>query len=145
MHLLAEFNTEMLVRTGGMLVGLACIYQAARLIRRRRAIRRDPVQTTGKVLSLDLEPSEEGPDWYTPTVRYRDEQGETHEAKLMIVRNTETYAVGKKVAIEFERGNPQNIIDPNDRGPAMVAYLLLLGVGIVIFLFAALGEVVPAQ
>jgi hypothetical protein len=64
-----------LLRTLGMLVGLACIYQAMRLIRRRRAIRRDPVRASGKVLSLDREPSEDGPDWYTPTIRYRDENG----------------------------------------------------------------------
>lgn len=145
MHLLAELNAEMFVRTGGMLVGLACIYHAARLIRRRRAIRRDPVCTKGTVLSLDREPSEDGPDWYTPTVRYRDEHGETQEAKLMIVRDTETYAVGKKVPIEFERGNPKNVFDPTDRAPALVAYSLLLGTGIMIFLFAALGEIVPTQ
>ena len=141
----AELNTEMLVRTAGMLAGLACVYQAVRLILRRRAIRRDPVQTTGKVLSLEREPAEEGLDWYTPTVRYRDERGETHEAKLMIVRDTEAYAVDKKVPIEYERGNPKNVFDPKDTGPAMAAYLLLLGVGIVNFLFAAVGKVVPAK
>jgi hypothetical protein len=140
-----ELSTEMLVRTGGKLAGLACIYLAMRLILRRRAIRRDPVRTKGKVLSLDREPSEEGPDWYTPTVRYRDEHDEVHEAKLTIIRDTEAYAVGKKVSIEYERGNPKNLIDPNDAGPALVAYFLLLGVGVVIFLFAALGEVVPAK
>lgn len=145
MPLLAELTAEMFVRNGGMLVGLACVYQAVRLMLRRRAVRRDPVRTTGKVLSLDLEPSEDGPDWYTPTVRYRDEHDEVHEAKLTIVRDTETYAVGKKVPIEFERGNPKNVFDPTDRGPALVAYLLLLGAGIMIFLFAALGEVVPAN
>jgi hypothetical protein len=63
----------------------------------------------------------------------------------MIVRDTEAYAVGKKVPIEYERGNPKNVFDPKDTGPAMVAYLLLLSVGIVIFLFPALVEVSPAQ
>jgi len=140
-----EVDVEMLIRTGGMLLGLACIYYAVRLMRKRRAIRKDPVQVQAKVLSLELEPGGEGPDWYTPTVRYRDENGDVHEAKLMIVRDTDAYAVGRKVPIVYQRGNPTNVIDSQDGWAEPIAHAIIFSVGAVLFLFGAVAAVVAVS
>lgn len=140
-----EVDTGMLIRTAVMLVGLACVYYAVRRMLRRRRIRRDPVRTSGRVIALDLVASEDGPDWFTPTVRYDDESGAKREAKISIVRDMQTYAVGKKVPIVYERGNPTNLIDPNDGWTEAIALSLILGFGVIVILFGALGEVVPAE
>lgn len=138
------FDSGMLIRTAVMVVGLACVYYAvARMVRRRR-IRRDPVHASGKVIALELFPTDEGPDWFTPTVRYTDESGATHEAKLPIVKDKEAYAVGRKVPIVYERGNPTNLVDPSDGWTEPIALSLILAFGLIVALFGALGEVVPA-
>ncbi|MCE9608110.1 MAG: DUF3592 domain-containing protein [Planctomycetia bacterium] len=134
-----------LVRCVVMLAGLALVYYAVRGMWRRRAIRRDPVRAFGKVLALEREPGDEGPDWYTPTVRYRDEHEVVHEAKLMIVKDTETYAVGKRVPIVYERGNPKNLIGPSDGWAETIAHLLILAMGTVLFAFGAVAEVVAVK
>ena len=145
MLLLAQINNSSAIRTAVMLVGLACIYYAVRRLVRRRRIRRDPIRSTGKVIALELHPTDEGPDWFTPTVRYVDDAGATHEFKLSIVRDTQAYAVGKKVPIVYERGNPTNLIDPNDGWAEPIALSLIFGFGLIVLLFGALGEVVPAE
>lgn len=139
-----EVDTEMLIRTAVMLVGLACIYYAVARILRRRRIRRDPLRTLGTVIALELLPTDEGPDWFTPTVRYTDDTGTLHEAKLSIVRDAKAYAVDKQVPIVYERGNPTNLIDPNDGWAETIALSLILAFGFVVLLFGALAEVVPA-
>jgi len=138
-------DSGIMIRTAVMLVGLSCIYYAlARMLRRRR-IRRDPVYASGTVIALDLVPSEDGPDWFTPTVRYTDDAGATHEAKLSIVRHKQAYAVGKKVPIVYECGNPTNLVDPNGGWTERIALSLILGFGLIVVLFGALAEVAPAE
>src|SRR5882757_4338457 len=112
-----------LLRAAVMLAGLALVYQAVRLIRRRRAVFRDPVRKHAKVLQLDRVPGDEGPDWYTPTVRYMDEDNLEHVAKLTITKDTAGYAVGKHVPIVYERGNPKNLIDPSFGWAETIAHL----------------------
>lgn len=147
MSYFSEFEIEVgiIVRTAVMLVGLACIYYAMRLIKRRRAVRRDPVASSGKVISLERVPSEDGPDWYTPTVRYKDDAGTVFRSKLSITKDTKAFAVGREVSIVYERGNPQNVVDPSDGWAEPIALGLILTVGVLIVLFGALVEVVPAQ
>lgn len=145
MLILAQFDSGIVIRTAVMLVGLACIYYSARRMLRRRRIRRDPVKASGKVIALELYPTDEGPDWFTPTVRYTDDAGAAHEAKLPIVRDAKAYSVGKKVPIVYERGNPTNLIDPNDGWAEAIALSLILAFGLIVMLFGALGEVVPAE
>jgi hypothetical protein len=140
-----EVDTGIIIRTAVMLVGLACVYYAAARMLRRRRVRRDPVHASGTVIALDLVPSEDGPDWFTPTVRYADDAGATHEAKLSIVRDSKAYAVGKKVPIVYERVNPTNLIDSNDGWAETIALSLILGFGLIVLLFGALAEVVPAE
>ena len=140
-----EVDVEIVVRTGVMLVGLACIYYAVPRMWRRRRIRRDPVRASGKVIGLDLYSSDEGPDWYTPTVRYAEENGATHEAQLPNVTDTKKYAVGKEVPIIYERGNPTNLVDPGDGRAEMIALSLIFVFGLTVVLFGALAEVVPAE
>ena len=140
-----EVDVEIVVRTGVMLVGLACMYYAVPRMLRRRRIRRDPVRTSGKVISLELYSSDEGPDWYTPTVRYAEESGVTHEAQLPNVTDTKKYAVGKEVPIVYERGNPTNLVDPGDGWAEMIALSLIFVFGLTVVLFGALAEVVPAE
>ena len=128
-----------------MLAGLACLLQAVRLMARRRALLKDPVRTRAQVLRLELAPGEDGPDWYTPTVQFRDCQQNIYEEKLTLTQDTRTYAVGRKVPILYQRGNPRNVIDPHlDRGETIV-YLVLFVIGLVLFSFGAFGEFIPSN
>lgn len=146
-RLIAEFevDTEIFIRTAVMLVGLACLYYAGAWTLRRRRIRRDPVRVLGEVVALEVDSSKDGSDWYVPTVRYGDESGAKHEAKLSIVRDNVAYAVGSNVPVVYERGNPTNLVDPNDGWAETIALTLIAGFGLIVVLMGASAEVGPAD
>ena len=134
-----------IVRTVVVLAGLACIYYAIRLMLRRRAVLQDPVHAKGTIIRLEIVPSDEGPDYFTPTVEYRADDDSTHEGKLTITTDVNAYAVGKRVPIIYQRGDPRNLIDPNFGWAEHVAHLLILTVGLLLVLLGGFAEFVPAK
>jgi hypothetical protein len=133
--------------TGNQIIGLVCmalgalgVWHVIRAMLRRRALLRNAVSTKAEVIRLRLATvgDSNGPDWYVPTVRFTADGGDV-EVDLDATRDEKSYAVGRKVRIQYQKGDSSNVVAADlvkvgsvGRWIALVLVLLVLVFGLLL-------------
>ncbi len=130
---------------GSCTLGVAFGLHATREIFRRRSVWRHAVHVQAVVIALEYTPTgDDGPDYYTPYVRFVDEEKVSHEVKLLITTDTRKYEVGRMVPILYQFSNPVNILNPDESISEIAAIGINLGLGatfLVIGLLSLFGQI----
>jgi hypothetical protein len=123
-----------------MALGALGAWRVARAMLRRRALLQNAVGTKAEVIRLRLATvgDSDGPDWHVPTVRFTAD-GQEVEVDLDSTRDEKTYAVGRKVRILYQEGDPSNVVAAElanagavGRWIALILVLLVLMFGLLL-------------
>jgi|GEM_PF-5320080 len=130
------------IGVGCVFVGLLCVLGSARGMWRRYVFLNHSVPAEGTVIDI----KETVASWgktreptvrYTPTVRYQDASGQTHEHRLAATGDQKRFEVGAKVHLLYQANSPENVVDTTtgwqDVTTKLIASLLLVGLGVLLY------------
>jgi hypothetical protein len=96
-----------------LLGGVYSLYRTQMMWGRRRALKRNAIEVKGVIIkhvSLDSE-DDIAPGMFEPIVRFTARDGQAHKLGITGTRDDKKFAIGKRVTIYYEKGNPDNATD----------------------------------